>query len=89
MIAESFIDVYISILLAIAIVVSYRLFIGPTIQDRLVSLSTVSVILVVILAMLSVRLDRIFYIDVAIAFILLDFVGTIAFTKYLGAEELE
>jgi multicomponent Na+:H+ antiporter subunit F len=75
------------ILLIIAILSSYRLFVGPTIQDRLISLSCVSVILIIILVILSFNYNNTFYLDISIAFLLLDFVGMIAFTKYLGRED--
>ena len=75
------------ILVVAAILSSYRLFVGPTIQDRLISLSCVSVIFIVILVILSFYYNNTLYLDIAIAFLLLDFVGVIAFTKYLGREE--
>jgi len=79
--------IFIYILLITAILSSYRLFVGPTIQDRLVSLSCVSVILLIILVILSFHYNQMFYLDIAIAFLLLDFIGVIAFTKYLGRED--
>ena len=81
--------IFVHLLLTAAIVSSYRLFVGPTIQDRLVSLSCVSVILIVILVMLSIHYSQTFYLDIAIAFLLLDFIGVIAFAKYLGGEEIK
>ena len=77
------------ILVVAAILSSYRLFVGPTIQDRLISLSCVSVIFIVILVILSFYYNNTLYLDIAIAFLLLDFVGVIAFTKYLGREEMK
>ena len=77
------------ILVVAAILSSYRLFVGPTIQDRPISLSCVSVIFIVILVILSFYYNNTLYLDIAIAFLLLDFVGVIAFTKYLGREEMK
>jgi len=79
--------IFVYILLIIAILSSYRLFVGPTIQERLISLSCVSVILIIILVILSFYYNNTFYLDISIAFLLLDFVGMIAFTKYLGRED--
>ena len=79
--------IFVYILLIIAILSSYRLFVGPTIQDRLISISCVSVILIIILVILSFNYNNTFYLDISIAFLLLDFVGVIAFTKYLGRED--
>lgn len=81
--------IFVYLVLIAAILASYRLFVGPTIQDRLASLSSVSVMLIIVLVILGVYYDRAFYLDVAISFILLDFVGVIALTKYLGKEEIE
>lgn len=81
--------IFVYILLIAAVLASYRLFAGPTIQDRLASLSSVSIMLIIILVILGVYYGRAFYLDIAIAFIFLDFVGVIALTKYLGKEELE
>jgi multicomponent Na+:H+ antiporter subunit F len=81
--------IFVYLLLIAAALASYRLFVGPTIQDRLASLSSVSIMLITVLIILSVHYDKAFYIDIAIAFIFLDFVGVIALTKYLGKEEIE
>ena len=79
--------IFVYILLVIAVLSSYRLFVGPTLQDRLISLSCVSVILITILVIMSYIYNNTFYLDISIAFLLLDFVGVIAFTKYLGRED--
>lgn len=78
--------IFIYLLLLTAILSSYRLFVGPTIQDRLVSLSCISVILIILLVIVSIHLNHMFYLDIAIVFLLLDFIGMIAITKYLGRE---
>ncbi|KYK23351.1 hypothetical protein AYK24_01015 [Thermoplasmatales archaeon SG8-52-4] len=80
---------FIYILIGIAIFSSYRLLVGPTIQNRLVALSSVSVIFIVILAIYSIQNNNMFFLDLSIAFLLLDFVGTIAFTKFLGREDFK
>lgn len=77
-------NVFIYFLIGVTIFASYRLIVGPTIQDRLVSLNTISIISIVILVLYSFGSDNTFFLDIAISFILLDFVGMIAFTKYLG-----
>jgi len=77
------------LLLITAIISSYRLLIGPTIQDRIVSLNCISVMLIVNLVLISIHYNQTVYLDIAIAFLLLDFVGIIAFTKYLGQEKIK
>ncbi len=80
---------FIYILIGVAFFSSYRLIVGPTLQDRLVALNSISVIFIVILVLYNVDAGNMFFLDVAIAFLLLDFVGMIAFTKYLGQEGIE
>ena len=75
------------ILIFIAILASYRLFLGPTIYDRLVSLNVVGVIITIILILISLETDLGLYLDIALSFIMLDFVGTIALVKYLEGGE--
>ena len=75
------------ILLFIALLASYRLFVGPTVYDRLVSLNVVGVIITIILILISVETDLGLYLDIALSFVMLDFVGTIALVKYLEGGE--
>ena len=75
------------ILVFIALLASHRLFIGPTVYDRLVSLNVVGVIITIILILISVETDLGLYLDIALSFVMLDFVGTIALVKYLEGGE--
>ena len=79
--------IFIYFLIGVSIFSAYRLVVGPTIQDRLVSLNSISIIFIIILALYSLDSENIFFLDIAISFLLLDFVGMIAYTKYLGHEE--
>lgn len=72
-----------TILIFITLFGSYRLFIGPTVYDRLISLNLVSVIVTVILIITSIDTGLGLYLDIAISFVMLNFVGTITFAKYL------
>jgi multisubunit Na+/H+ antiporter MnhF subunit len=81
--------IFIYFLIGVAIFSAYRLIVGPTLQDRLVSLNSISIIFIIILALYSLESKNVFFLDIAISFLLLDFVGMIAFTKYLGHEEDE
>lgn len=74
--------IVIYVLCIAAVLSSYRLFAGPTIQDRLISLNSVTIIAIIILVYLSVMHNIGFYLDIAIAFLFFDFAGMIAFTKY-------
>jgi multicomponent Na+:H+ antiporter subunit F len=72
------------ILTIAALASSYRLFVGPALQDRLVSLNSITIISIIILLVLSIIENTGFYLDIAIAFLFFDFAGMIAFTKYLN-----
>ena len=78
--------VFIYFLIGVSIFTLYRLIVGPTLQDALVALNSISIIFITILVLYSINTGNPFFIDIAISFLLLDFVGMIAFTKYLGGE---
>ena len=77
------------ILAGIALMSLFRLIVGPTFQDRLLSLSLVSVILVLMLCVLAVYLDQSFYLDIAMVYALMSFIATIGIAKYLEKGALE
>jgi multisubunit Na+/H+ antiporter MnhF subunit len=79
--------VFIYFLIGVSIFTLYRLIVGPTLQDALVALNSISIIFIAILVMYSIHTGNPFFLDIAISFLLLDFVGMIAFTKYLGREK--
>ncbi|MBS3817453.1 MAG: cation:proton antiporter [Candidatus Thermoplasmatota archaeon] len=72
-----------TILVFIALLASYRIFVGPSVYDRMISLNVVGVIVTIILITISVETGLGLYLDIALSFIMLNFVGTIAFIKYL------
>ncbi len=77
------------ILLFISILASYRLFLGPSVYDRLVSLNVVGIMMTIILILTSVETNLGIYLDIALSFIMLDFVGSIAIIKYLEGGDFE
>lgn len=72
-----------TILIFMALLSSYRLFVGPTVYDRIISLNVVGVIITMILTIMSIETGTGLYLDIAISFVMLDFVGSMAFVKYL------
>ncbi len=78
-----------SILVIISVIASYRLFIGPSVYDRLVSLNVVGIMATMILVLASIEFDISMYLDIAMSFIMLDFVGSIAIIKYLEGGEFD
>ncbi len=76
-------------LIFVALLASYRLFVGPTIYDRLISLNVAGLVLTIVFILMSVDTGLGFYVDIAISFVLLNFIGTIGFAKYLEGDDFE
>jgi multicomponent Na+:H+ antiporter subunit F len=71
-------------LLAAAILLAlFRLIKGPDPADRIVALDLISVLIVAFLAAFSVYAEESAYLDVAIAYGLVAFLGTVALARYL------
>jgi len=61
----------------------YRIGKGPTPPDRIVSIDILGTLIVGFCAVLALATGQDFYINVAIAWALLSFIGTLALAKYL------
>jgi len=67
----------------LAVLAFYRVMAGPTIFDRLVGvgvMGTKTVVLLCIIGFLYGRIDM--FVDIAIGYALLNFIGTLAASKY-------
>jgi len=90
------IDSAFSLVTSIAMVVAtaalflavYRLFVGPTIMDRVASLDAIGNSVVVLLAIYAFSQQSQFLIDIAILLALISFIGTLALTKYVDKGEV-
>ncbi|MFC1967875.1 monovalent cation/H+ antiporter complex subunit F [Chloroflexota bacterium] len=75
----------IAILIAVIMVITlYRVVAGPTVFDRLLSaglIGTNGILLLVVIGFVYERVDM--FVDLALVYALLNFVGTIAAGKYL------
>ncbi len=74
------------VLAALIVLAMVRLFAGPTAPDRVVALDAVNTLTVAAMILLGVVYRQIIFIDVAIVYALLSFVGTLYIAKYLGGE---
>jgi len=72
--------VFLGICIIIALV---RVFLGPTVPDRIVGLDTINTIVVVSMVVLGAAFDEVILIDVAIVYALLSFIGTLFMAKYI------
>ena len=66
----------------------YRIIRGPTIADRMVGIDIFGILVVGICAIIAVITNRMFIIDIGIAWIILSFIGTLTLAKYLGGKKL-
>ena len=66
------------------IVLSFiRLIIGPTIADRAVALDGMTIIAISLIVFIAYYSNRVIYLDVAIVYGLISFIGIIAIARYL------
>ena len=66
----------------------YRIIKGPSIADRMVGIDIFGILVVGICAIMAIITNRMFIIDIGIAWIILSFVGTLTLAKYLGGKKL-
>lgn len=77
----NFIAVFIA--LAALLIAFIRLLKGPTVADRIISLDTMTIISISIIAFIASYTMRIIYIDVAAVYALISFIGVVAIARHL------
>ena len=60
-----------------------RLVIGPTVSDRLLAADTLTTITTAVIVLISLVVLRVIYMDVAIVYAVLGFVGVVTVARYL------
>lgn len=66
----------------------YRIIMGPTVADRMVGIDIFGILVVGICAILAITTESMFLLDIAIAWIILSFIGTLTLAKYLTGKKL-
>ena len=79
----SFVDVTVIAVALSACVAFIRFAIGPSLSDRAMALDTISVGVVAIMVLLSFIFDRAIYLDIAIVYGLVGFMGTLLIGRFL------
>jgi len=78
---------YLTVIVTIIIFIPfYRVLAGPTLYDRLLaagSIGTKTTVLILFIGMVFNRLDM--FIDITMAYAILNFIGTVAIAKYLNS----
>ena len=70
-----------------ALLCLWRLLLGPTTLDRLVAADTLAVIATAVLVAIAAWLNNPVYLDIALVFATLAFVGTVAIARSLEQQE--
>ena len=70
------------ILLAI-LLATFRFVKGPSVFDRIISIDLMTIASMALIVLISFFMDRIIYLDVAIVYGILSFVGVIIIARYL------
>jgi multicomponent Na+:H+ antiporter subunit F len=77
--------IYLSVILTVIIFIPlYRVLVGPTLFDRILgagAIATKTMVLILMIGLIFNRLDM--FIDITIAYAILNFIGNIAIAKYL------
>jgi multicomponent Na+:H+ antiporter subunit F len=85
--ADSFIDfaglAALAMLLVGMVLVLWRLARGPTAADRVIALDLLSMLVVAVLVAVSIHARETSYLDVAIAYACIAFLGTVALARYI------
>lgn len=74
------------LLLLFVILAMVRLWLGPSAPDRVVALDAVNTITVCGIIVFGVAFNETVFVDVAIVYALLSFVGTLWLAKYIGGD---
>jgi multicomponent Na+:H+ antiporter subunit F len=77
------------ILVACCFACLIRAWLGKSVPDRAVAIDIMGVLAVGMTALLAVMTDRDFLIDVALCWVFLSFIGTLALAKYLAHKTLD
>lgn len=82
-------DLAVYALLGITALSVIRVAIGPTPEDRLIGLNLAASQVLAILVLLAVRQKQAVYLDVALVYAILGYVGVLAIARYQGRDEHE
>lgn len=70
-----------AVLVVMALILG-RALLGPTVYDRILAVNLFGTLTVILIALLGFLIDRPEFLDIALVYALINFIGTIAVTKY-------
>ncbi|MDA3793009.1 MAG: cation:proton antiporter [Elusimicrobia bacterium] len=83
------IDIYFIFLFISCALCIYRIGRGPTPPDRTVAIDILGTVVVGFSALFTLTTDTDFYLNIALSWALLSFIGTIALAKYLEGKNFD
>jgi multicomponent Na+:H+ antiporter subunit F len=86
---KQILDLAVYALLGITALSTVRVIIGPTPEDRLIGLNLAASQVLAILVLLAVRQKQPIYLDVALVYAILGYVGVLAIARHLERNEEE
>lgn len=79
---------FIVIFLIIILIPFYRLVMGPTVFDRLLSVSAIGGKIIALILLLGLRYDRLdMFVDIALGYAVLNFIAGVAVAEYFRIQE--
>ncbi|MEF8782021.1 MAG: cation:proton antiporter [Haloarculaceae archaeon] len=73
---------FIAAFVLVAIITLYRVARGPTTQDRVVAVNATGTTTVIVIALVASAFDQPMFLDIAIVYALLNFITSIAISKF-------
>jgi multicomponent Na+:H+ antiporter subunit F len=75
-------EVCLATLLLSVIILLYRIYLGPTLYDRVIAVNSVGTLAVLIIGVVGFLTQRPDFLDIALLYALMKFIGTIAVLKF-------
>jgi multicomponent Na+:H+ antiporter subunit F len=75
-------EVCLATLLLSVIILLYRIYLGPTLYDRVIAINSVGTLAVLIIGVVGFLTQRPDFLDIALLYALMNFIGTIAVLKF-------
>ncbi len=79
----TFFQVVLSVLAVLVALVTIRLIFGPTVWDRMLALNMIFSKMTVAIVVLAILTGRSFYLDVALVYAVLGFVGMVLIARFI------
>ena len=75
-------EVCLIVLLLSTLVLLFRVYLGPTLYDRVIAVNSIGTLAVLIIGVVGFLTDRPDFLDIALLYALINFIGTIAVLKF-------